>query len=173
MFSTKVPEFPWLGVRTAARFALCVLVDALLPSMLLPDGEGCPLSSPPLLCTPWWLGGTRPCSGSPASPDEKELPHLGAGPERPGPLEKKKSKDPHTRSLPFSYSQREQRMGSASCAEPRRRRGEVLSYPAHHRLSLWRKERAPGRSSAPQYGQYFMAGILRKGHAARSIDSKE
>ena len=54
-------------------------------------------------------------------------------------------------------------MGSASCAEPRRRRGEVLSSPAHHRLSLWRKERAPGRSSAPQYGQYVMAGILLSG----------
>lgn len=104
--------------------------------------------------------GARPPSGSPASPDEKELPHLGAGPERPGPLEKKKRKDPHTGSLPFSYSQREQRMGSASCAEPRRRRGEVLSSPAHHRLSLWRKERAPGRSSAPQNGQYVMTGIL-------------
>lgn len=47
--------------------------------------------------------GARPPSGSPASPDEKELPHLAARPERPGPLEKMKRKDPHREPSFFTY----------------------------------------------------------------------
>ena len=88
------------GGRTAARFALCPLVDALLPSMLLSNGEGCPSlprrpSGRPGGGGVGGAGGPGRAAALPPPPDEKELPHLGAGPERPGPLEKMKRKDPH------------------------------------------------------------------------------
>ncbi len=106
MFSSKVPEFPWLGVRTAARFALCVLVDALLLPMLLSDGDGCPLSSPPLFCAPWWLRRRSWGPGRPAAllppPDEKGLPHLG----KTLPIEKKtkKGRSPLQGTFLFPYT---------------------------------------------------------------------
>ena len=72
--------------------------------------------------------GARPRSGSPASPDEKELPHLG---KKARPIEKKeKRKDPHTGSLPFSYSQREQR--TAAQAAPNPGAGGAKFFPPPH-----------------------------------------